>query len=191
MTTNSKRFRNFATIVYPESAPADWINILRSEIIPFFVSPLHDRDLLEDGTPKKPHYHVMLMFDGVKTVEQVKETIVKIGGVGVEVVKSKAGYAKYLCHIGYPDKYQYDPIGVISGGGADYSELLLSKSEINKELKDMCEFVECNNILNFCDLMRYANLNNETWSYILFNHGAYVMKEYINSRWHKLQRSKE
>ena len=79
MTTNfNKRYRNFATIVYPESAPSDWINILRSEIIPFFVSPLHDRDILEDGTPKKPHYHVMLMFDGVKTVEQVKETIIKI-----------------------------------------------------------------------------------------------------------------
>lgn len=186
MITNSKRFRNFATIVYPESAPKNWLDLLRGEIIPFFVSPLHDKDTLEDGSLKKPHYHVMLMFDGVKTVEQVKDIITLIGGVGVEIVKSKAGYAKYLCHIGFPDKVQYDPSEVVSGGGADYSEFMLTKSEIDMELRLMREFVRCNNIVDFCDLVDYADNNNEVWSIVLNHNGSYVMKEYINSRWKKL-----
>ena len=52
------RTRNFATVIYPESAPSDWKEILNQEFIPAFISPLHDRDTNPTGEPKKPHYHV-------------------------------------------------------------------------------------------------------------------------------------
>lgn len=59
-TDRSKvRTRNFATVVYPESAPADWLDIINDLHIPCFVSPLHDQDLDAKGKPKKPHYHVV------------------------------------------------------------------------------------------------------------------------------------
>ena len=32
---SSLRFRNFTTIVYPESAPADWLSRLDSYCVPF------------------------------------------------------------------------------------------------------------------------------------------------------------
>ena len=58
------RGRNFATMVYPESAPENWREILAGYFIPAFISPLHDKDLNPTGEPKKPHHHVMLMFEG-------------------------------------------------------------------------------------------------------------------------------
>lgn len=38
------RTRNFATIVYPESAPENWKSILENEIVPALISPLHDKE---------------------------------------------------------------------------------------------------------------------------------------------------
>lgn len=35
------RTRNFATVVYPESAPDNWKGILEEQCIPAFISPLN------------------------------------------------------------------------------------------------------------------------------------------------------
>ena len=55
-----KRTRNYGTVVYPESAPSDWISRLQEQLVPALISPLHDRDINSDGTIKKPHFHVMI-----------------------------------------------------------------------------------------------------------------------------------
>lgn len=41
------RTRNWSFIVYPESAPNNWREILQEEMTPFAVSPLHDKDINE------------------------------------------------------------------------------------------------------------------------------------------------
>ena len=76
-----QRTRNFATVVYPESAPSDWIDKLDQLHVAALISPLHDKDTNPSGEPKKPHYHVLLMFEGVKDYEtQVKPIFAEIGG---------------------------------------------------------------------------------------------------------------
>ena len=35
------RTRNFATVIYPESAPENWQDILVEQFVPAFISPLH------------------------------------------------------------------------------------------------------------------------------------------------------
>ena len=87
----SGRTRNFATVLYPESAPADWFDVLTELHIPAFISPLHDIDVNPTGEVKKEHYHVIIMFDSVKTTEQAIEVFQKIGGVGCERVNSVRG----------------------------------------------------------------------------------------------------
>ena len=62
-----KRTRNFATVVYPESAPENWMDILNDYHVPAFVSPLHEFDFNATGETKKAHYHVMVMYDNVKS----------------------------------------------------------------------------------------------------------------------------
>ena len=38
------RTRNYATVVYPESAPEGWQSILEDQFVSAFISPLHDCD---------------------------------------------------------------------------------------------------------------------------------------------------
>ena len=124
-----ERKRNYATLVYPDSAPENWQEILSELKIPVFISPLHDKDVNADGKPKKPHYHVQFIFDGKKSDDQFKEIIAKFGGVGVEDVQSLRGYARYLCHLDNPDKAQYNTSMVKALGGADYFSVILPITE--------------------------------------------------------------
>ena len=116
----NSRYRNFATVVYPESASDNWLDLLQDLKVPTFVSPLHDQDVNPDGQPKKAHYHVMLMYDGKKSEEQARADISTFGGVGCEVVKNTRSYARYLTHKDNPDKAQYNDSDVKAFGGADY-----------------------------------------------------------------------
>lgn len=131
------RTRNFACVVYPDSAPNDWLDRLRSECVPAFVSPIHDKDINPDGTIKKPHYHVLVMFDGVKTQTQWEEFRNQFGGVGSEIVQSTRGYARYLCHLDNPEKVRYNVDDVISIGGADYPFVSV-ETAINMALSVLC-----------------------------------------------------
>ena len=36
------------------------------------ISPLHDKDMNPDNTPKKPHYHVILTYSGPTSYNVVK-----------------------------------------------------------------------------------------------------------------------
>ena len=74
----SDRTRNWTIVLYPESAPTDWRDILDEEHIEWVESPLHDRDVNADGELKKAHIHLLLMFGGVKSYEQVVEITNKL-----------------------------------------------------------------------------------------------------------------
>lgn len=65
---------------YPDSAPENWREIINSWLVDCLVSPLHDSDVNEDGTPKKPHWHGILFFDSVKSFEQVQELVAPLNG---------------------------------------------------------------------------------------------------------------
>lgn len=176
------RQRNFATIVYPDSAPDNWLDILRDMKVNCFVSPLHNEDVNPDGEIKKPHYHVLVMFDSPKAPDQFLEFITPIHGVGIEKVNSIRGYARYLCHLDNPEKAQYDKEDVICIGSCDYLESISLSSDRYGVIRDMIDFCNSKSIILFSDLLLYASQNNETWFRCLCDNGAYVMKEYLKSK---------
>lgn len=181
-TSGGVRTRNFATVVYPDSAPPEWLSILQEQFIPGFVSPLHDADINPGGESKKPHYHVLITYDSLKTCEQAKQVFDKIGGVGCEVVQSIRGYARYLCHLDNPEKAQYSKDAVVCLSGADYASVIGLASDKYKALAEMEEFCERYNVFSFYALSRYASLHRTDWSRILKDCGAVYMREYLNSR---------
>ncbi|MCR5509283.1 MAG: replication protein [Lachnospiraceae bacterium] len=156
MSEKPQRLRDFATIVYPESAPENWLQILKDLHVPCFVSPLHDRDVSENGKPKKPHYHVMLLFESLKTPAQAIEIFDQIGGVGLEYVKTRRGYCRYLCHLDDPNKAQYNKDDVIQLGGMDYYECISIVSDKYAVLNMVICFIKDNHIENILDLYQYA-----------------------------------
>ena len=176
------RTRSFATVVYPESAPENWQSVLEEQFVPAFISPLHDQDLNPGGEKKKAHYHVIIMFDGVKTDAQAKELFDKIGGVGCEKIQSIRGYARYLCHLDNPEKVQYDQAKVRSLCGADYIGTIGLAYDKYKALSEMEEFCERYDVNSYYVLARYASVNRSDWSRILKDCGTVYMREYLQSR---------
>lgn len=179
----TKRTRNFACVVYPESAPADWKEILSSCFVPCFISPLHDKDVNPTGEPKKPHYHVLLTFDNVKTKDQAKEIFDKIGGVGDEIVQSLRGYARYLCHLDNPEKYQYSTEDVTAFCGADYTNVIGLVTDKYKAIGEMIDFCVEHNIYSYAELLVYCRNNKFEWFRVLCDSGTLVMKEFIKSKY--------
>lgn len=175
------RTRNFATVVYPESAPEDWKDILARHCVPAFISPLHDKDVNPTGEPKKPHYHVVIMFEGKKTLAQAKEVFDTISGVGCEVVKSIRGYARYLCHLDNPEKAQYDTSQVqcIASDYIGTIGLAIDKYVALGEMQDFCEEF---NVFSFYLLSKYARQNRPDWYRILCDCGSVYMREYLKSK---------
>lgn len=175
------RTRNFATLVYPESAPANWQDILRDEHIPAFISPLHDKDLTDSGDMKKAHYHVMVMFDNVKTQEQAKEIFNEIGGVGCEIVKSPRAMARYLKHLDDPDKAQYSD-DVIALGGADYYAVIGDEIDRFEAITEMEDFCDKYNVNSYYLLSKYARNHRPDWAKVLLMCGSIHMDKYLKSR---------
>ena len=191
-TSGAGRTRNFATIVYPESAPDNWQQILEEEFVPALISPLHDKDVNPTGEPKKPHYHVIIMFDSTKTLEQATAIFEKINGVGCKKVNSIRGYARYLCHLDNPEKQEYKQEEVRSLCGADYPALIGLITDKYKAIGEMIDYCELHNIVSYSDLLKYCRMERFDWFRVLCDNGTVVMKEYLKSKeWtEKSQRNK-
>lgn len=176
------RTRNFATVVYPDSAPENWQEILSEQFVPAFISPLHDKDKNPTGEPKKSHWHVMLMFDGVKTIDQAVEIFEKIGGVGCEVVQSQRGYARYLCHMDNPEKEPYNAENVRQLCGADYNGSIGLVTDKYKAIGEMIDYCEENGIVSYSELLMYCRMERFDWFRVLCDNGTFVIKEYLKSK---------
>ncbi len=190
LSGNGGRVRNFATIVYKESAPVDWLDTLNRLCIPSFVSPLHDKDIAEDGKVKKAHWHVMFMFDGVKSFEQCQMVVDLLGGVGLEIVQSVKAYGRYLCHLDSTDKVLYDIEDVQQFGGADYMSIIALATDKYKVIGDILDFCEQNRIISYAELIVWCRLNRSEWFRVLCDNGTYVVKEYLKSKSWTLEKEK-
>lgn len=176
------RTRNYATVVYPESSAENWQEILSEQFVPAFISPLHDSDVNPDGEPKKPHWHVIIMFDNVKTKEQAVELFNSINGVGCEVIQSIRGYARYLCHLDNPEKTQYSQELVRSLCGADYNNTIGLATDKYKAIGEMIDYCESNDLYSYSELLKYCRMERMDWFRVLCDNGTMVMKEYLKSR---------
>ena len=186
-----KRKRNWSTVVYPESAPTDWLAKLANSMVQALVSPLHDKDNDDDGARKKPHYHVLLMFDNPQLKEAAKDIFSEIGGVGCDPIRySLRGSVRYLCHLDSPDKARYSEEDVKCLSGADYFSLAILPTDKYEFIDEMTKWVDEFNVVSYAELYRYARDNQPEWRRCLCDSGSYVMKEYIKSaHWSRQSRS--
>lgn len=99
--------RHFAFVVYPESAPKDWIEQLKQTGLAFVVSPLHDKDVNPDGTSKKEHYHVIVSWGNSTTYKSARGLCSMLNCPIPQMLKNCNGMYRYLTHKDNPEKYQY------------------------------------------------------------------------------------
>lgn len=189
------RSRYWATLVYPESATEGWLSIIQSMGIQAVLSPLHDKDVYEytdekkgfkKGDKKKPHFHLVFLFDSLKGSAQVKEITDKIKSVGQLKVLSISGTIRYLTHKDCKDKYQYDEKDVLPIGGVDISKY--SKTEAEKDDDLNVQFFSISNLCvefmlyEFSDLVDFLLANEYYEQFKIVRTNSYFWAQYLKSK---------
>mgnify|MGYP000865806599 CR=1 FL=1 len=179
-TTKDGRYRQWTIVVYPESAPENWRNLLNGQT--WIESPLHDKDVNPDGTEKKSHWHILIAFDGKKSYEQVKLIADSLNGASPQYVQNMVGMVRYLAHIDNPEKAQYDPKKII-GYGIDVDKYLKNAIDIDNLICEVEEFIDEHKIIEYAKLTRVARMMREEhpdWHKIISTHTIHF-KAYVNS----------
>lgn len=109
---SAARCRLWSIVAYPTEA--DLLRLGIDNRIQSYAYIRHDKDVLEDGTPKEPHYHLLLSFPNAKTQQQVRNWLqnnIFCSGCSViaQRIISRTGAWRYLCHLDNPEKAQYSP----------------------------------------------------------------------------------
>jgi hypothetical protein len=187
--TSDNRARIWACVVYPDSAPENWRQLLDDQHVEWVESPLHDLDVNEStGELKKPHWHIVLAFDGKKSFDQMVDLLAPLHCPIPQRCHSLKGAVRYLAHLDNPEKAQYSVASIVPHGGFDLSAALLpSASERYELIDEMQAFCVAENVVEFSDLCDYARANRrEDWFPLLCDSCAFVMREYLKSRRFKL-----
>lgn len=178
------RYRVWTFLVYEDSAPCDWRSKL-SEMGALWVEAFHDKDLNEDGSQKKPHYHVVLICSAPKSYDQIKSLSDLCSGVNPKYVQNTKGMILYLIHRNNPEKYQYDK-SIIKSFGCDEdveNAFKPSSTESRNTLKDIFSFIKETHITEYCDLID-ALLENglDDWYEIAVDRNTLAISQYLKSK---------
>ncbi len=176
--------RNWAFVVYPESAPENWRDVLQQSGLQCAISPLHDIDTDATGEPKKPHWHVIACYSGPTSANVVKGLTDSLNAPAPIALEQVRGYYRYLTHKDNPEKVQYSDLGITTINGFCITDFVeLTKSEVIKIKRDIQAFIRDNDITEYCELM--DNLYDiSEWYEVASNH-TYFFEKYVSSRRNK------
>ena len=192
MPQKNVKKRNWAFILYPESAPDNWQELLQKTGLTIAVSPLHDMDVNPDGETKKAHYHVIACYSGPTSFNVVKALTDSLNCPIPQPLESIRGAYRYFTHMDNPEKFQYDAGQIQCLNGfciTDYVEL--TKSEVLRIKQDLQGFIRAQNILEYSDLMDTLQDDGNADYYDVASSNTYFFEKYITSRRNKAKNAAE
>nr|WP_015237548.1 replication protein [Mycoplasma cottewii]AFY63026.1 plasmid replication initiation protein [Mycoplasma cottewii] len=148
--------RHWAMIIYPESLPENWKQILQ-ETGCEIAYILHDKDINDNGEPKKPHYHVIMSYtNGTTTFSNVRKITEALNAPEPQGIESVGGYYRYLTHKDNPEKYQYDEKDIVHlNGFSVWNYIELKNGETLRIKREITKFIDESGILLYDDLINY------------------------------------
>lgn len=186
--------RHWSLIVYPESAPENWESMLTDVYhMDWARSPLHDKDLMDDGSGnfKKPHYHVQFYFAGKKSFSQVREIADALNAPIPQVTKNFRGAIRYFFHMDNPEKAQYaleDSFAV----GMDLKSIIETtadkKMNFVADLKKIMAFCKEKDIMEMDDLLEFLDAEGEYDLFYFVGTHTVIVGEILRAKYHKYQR---
>lgn len=194
MTNVKSRYWTF--IVYPESAPDDWEDILAGLT---YCYCLHDKDVDKDGELKKAHIHVILVFDGPTTYNVVKELTDRLNGPIPQPVRSLRGMIRYLIHADNKNKYHYDRDDIVSVGMDQEIEQAFTLKKTDEDKKNdrvatgdkLVHIISSEQLINWDQLIVFLQIENDKdLRDFVYNH-AYLVQCLLLDSYHKLENNKE
>ena len=184
-----KRSNKWAFLLYQESAPKNYLDILEEMHIPFVLSPWHDKDMnKETGEFKKAHKHGVLFFESLKSYTQVSELLTeKLNTPSyVEIVMSPKGMYDYFIHAENSDKTLYNIDEIESGCGFELDQFLITNNH-DQFLSTVIDIIEEHNFTEFNNLVRYARVENPSLLNLIIDKTFFFAK-YLDSRRHSSSR---
>ena len=175
--------RNWAFVLYPESAPADWREQLQLTCLQCAISPLHDKDVNADKTPKKAHYHVIVCYSGPTSYNVVKGLTDSLNQPIPQALEQVRGYYRYLTHKDNPDKYQYSESEITTINGFDIAEYVeMTKSEVLAIKQELTNLIREKDIIEYQDFMDYISDNLDKSRFDVASSNTIYFNTYIKSK---------
>lgn len=180
MVKNVKK-RYWAMVLYPESAPLNWRDILQETGIQCAISPLHNMDVNPDNTKKKEHYHIILCYEGPTTFNNVNSLCEKLNQPIPQPLEQLRGYYRYLIHKDNPEKYQYSQDLITTINGFDVNNYLeLTNLQVLSGMKVLIQLIQDNYIYEYCDLINMVHDMDNMLYDLAFKH-TFFLTSYIRS----------
>ena len=183
----------FCAILYPESTTYDTEKVIKAlamEHLTFAVSPLHDKDLADDGSLKKGHFHLLLSYPSATTLKNIRGWFNACGLPesdlhSVRVCASGVGYYRYLTHKDNPEKSQYDDndIRIFNDPDELFKKFSKTVSDKTDDLIRIFNIVDELDTISFHSLVKYLMLNERDLFRLLTSSSALAIcvKEYQRS----------
>lgn len=196
-----KKSKYFCLVLYPDSSTYDVDKLIKSlakEHLTFAVSPIHDRDVNDDGSLKKAHYHLLLAYSSATTLNNIRCWLSACGMPeselhSVRVCASGVGYYRYLTHKDNSEKVQYDDndIRVFNDSDDLFKKFSKTASQKIDDLIRIFQIVDELNTISFHSLIQYLMCNERDLFKLLTSSSALAIcvKEYQRSLEYDMKRS--
>lgn len=174
--------RNWGFVIYPESLPENWMDILMQSGLPLAISPLHDKDVNPDGTPKKPHFHVIAIYGSPTTFNNVKTLTDRLNAPIPIFLDQVRGMYRYHIHQDNPEKYQYDDKDRILLNGfsiLDFCEL--TKNEVLQIKKKMVAVIKENQLCEYSTFVDFVMEHYTDTEFDVVSNNTFFFDKYLTS----------
>lgn len=189
----SQRSNVWCFVIYPDdSAPSNYLEIIRSWHIPALVSPVHDSDINADDTEKKKHIHVLLYF-GVganKSFDQVKVYTDQLFGTIPIRVNSVNAMIRYFIHKDNPEKHQYRQEDLIVCSGFEIGNAFDNFSDQELMYEQLEKIIVDNGIYNMFNLVVYLKDYSMKDELRFLRSHTYYIKAVLDGRYQLLNPQK-
>ena len=190
MSTVKKR--NWAFVLYPESVPQNWVEILQQSGLQCAISPLHDKDFNATGEEKKPHWHVIACYQGptsFNVVSNLSQETLK--GTIPQALEQVRGYYRYLTHKDNPEKAQYNENEIVTVNGFNIMDFMdLTRSEILHIKLKIHDIIETEDFTEYSDLMCFLRCAEMFTEYDVASSNTMFFNSLLKSRAFKKQGKK-
>lgn len=176
ITEREKRLdRKFTAIVYPDATDytgtcEDVLNRVEQWGFPEWAYILHNRDKNPDGTPKKPHYHIVVKKTSPTSLITVSRQL-GIPSNYVQPVRNWKNMIKYLVHDEQSEKIQYEIEEITTGD----TKLLLSyfkDEDETEQARRILQFLTETDCISYIDLLDWC-IKNDLYSACRRNAGLW------------------
>lgn len=183
----------FCCLLYPDSTTYNMHSIIKAlaqEHMTFALSPIHDRDVEDDGSLKKGHFHLLLAYSSATTLNNIRGWFKACGMPetdlhSVRVCASGVGYYRYLTHKDNPEKAQYNDkdISIFNDFDEIFKKFSQTSSDKTDSLIRIFQIADELNTISFHELIQYLMLNERDLFKMITSSSALAIcvKEYQRS----------